>query len=54
MVFKRRFCGGQFLSDIMDNKIKLEIFDNGKYYKIDAYTTIEKSEKSSGIIQVFT
>ena len=34
LVFQRKFCGTQFLSDFVSENLKIEIFDNGKYYKV--------------------
>ena len=52
LVFKRQFCGGQFLSDLLDNTIKLEIFDSGRYYTIDSSIMVENGRQTSTIVQV--
>ena len=51
-VFKRQFCGGQFMSDLMNNVIKLEIFDSGNYYTIDSAILVENGRQTATIVQV--
>ena len=53
LVFKRQFCGGQFLADLLEGLIKLEIFDSGKYYAIDSSIMVENGRQTSAIVQVF-
>ena len=50
IVFQRKFCGTQFLSDFVSENLKIEIFDNGKYYKIDSRIQIENGDKSVGMV----
>ena len=50
IVFQRKFCGTQFLNDLVSENLKIEIFDNGKYYKIDSRIQIENGDKSVGMV----
>ena len=49
-MFQRKFCGTQFLNDFVSENLKVEIFDNGKYYKIDSRIQIENGDKSVGMV----
>ena len=50
IVFQRKFCGTQFLNDFVSENLKIEIFDNGKYYIIDSRIQIDNGDKSVGMV----